>query len=508
MKKLFPILIPLILFATIFLTWLLSFPYLLWAKEANGFFACTHDYFAWAHSQDTPFLSIVAGDWLTQLFRFPAVGALIQATVVLLTYAALQLLLRRLCVHCWGYLLSVVVAMGIWFLQFHEESLAYTFPALSFLLLLVAVAYLPRWWQLITFPLSYLFLPVHAFHIWMLVAVVILVTLRYPHHRPIASCGLPQRVVSLLIVAVCAVAFIYRHSDRREHLHFLVATERWEALSNLLGGEGKCENVDSPYLLLALSQQGLLGDYIFHYPVNSEEYYLYAGYATRDAYFFNQHFYAHLGLWNEAIHMAYQEKTRTRYPMSFRVLMSLVKLETARGDYRQASKYLDLLDRASFYHSWVAKHRPTAEQLATTDTQHDEATFFFTDSSLKNLHYAATIGHGNEAVQHYYLCALLIRKNLMAFVNHLKEHPEIIEAGLPNHYWEALILADAQGFRIDGLSMFPGLYERFMDFQKLLGTQDRETLLSRYKNTYWFNYYFLTFPEDQNTNPGIIRREQ
>lgn len=464
----------------IWICWFFLFPYLLWAKEANSFFSFTSDYYNWTLTQPNSF-GVLVGDYLTQFYRFPAIGALIQALLAVTVFCVVVFILRRLRVPSWLWWIATLASVYLWHISFDEESLVKSIPYLFFFVVLALVVF----------------------------ALTKIKSVRSLIEKISTDDALYHRSYITVIVSVLLVSgyFVYawhntelKKQERWANIQFLAYTNRWDALSDMVCHQETYDNMEMPYMLLSLSHQGHLGDGIFHYPVNSEEFFLYLGVGTRDAYFFNQLWYAHLGMVNEAIHMAYQEKTRTRYPMSFRILMNLIKFETERGDYRQANKYLDLLNRSSCYKSWVEKHRPTAQQIAESNTNHSASTFFITDSTLKNLYYEVNSGSENKALHNYYLSALLIRKNLLAFVKHINEHRFVIEDGIPSNFWEAIILADAQGFHVEGLSMFPGLYERFMDFQSLLGKQDKKTIMERYRDSYWFNYYFLTFPEDTNAN--------
>ena len=497
--------------AVVLFTWLQKFPFLMWEKESNGFFAWTDDYLEWVLSMPAP-ASVFCGDFLTQFFRFPLLGGLIQALGVLVVWLSLTVVMRRFRFPRWLEWIAVLPAAGLWWLQLGEEAMDSTLPFAWFCLATAAYVSLPwRWVRILVAIPTFFFLPTGAFIGWVVVVLVLEGALyagwTFPHTR---DRYFLSPVLSIVIFGACCLFLMRNESlqknERWANIRYLAYSERWNKLYDLVCQQEIYENMEVPYMLLALSQRQQLGDYIFHYPINSEEYYLYIGMGTRDAYFFNQLFYAHLGMYNEAIHMAYQEKTRTRYPMSFRILMNLVRFEKACGDYRQADKYLDLLGRATCYGGWVAKHRPTREQIDGTDTSKGVSTFFITDSTLKNLYYEVQMGSENLHLHYYYLNALLIRKNLLAFTKHINDHPFLLEERIPRHFWEAIILAKAQGFTVNNLNLLPGLYESFMDFQQLLGAQDKASIMKNYRYTYWFNYYFLTFPEDKAGGIKVVQK--
>ena len=80
--------------AVVLFTWLQKFPFLMWEKESNGFFAWTDDYLEWVLSMPAP-ASVLCGDFLTQFFRFPLLGGLIQALGVLVVWLSLTVVMRR-----------------------------------------------------------------------------------------------------------------------------------------------------------------------------------------------------------------------------------------------------------------------------------------------------------------------------------------------------------------------------------------------------------------------------
>ena len=126
----------------------------------------------------------------------------------------------------------------------------------------------------------------------------------------------------------------------------------------------------------------------------------------------------------------------------------------------------------------------------------DDETVYMTNATLNNLYNIVQAGNINIPLNHYYLCTLLIRKNLLAFTNHLRDNSYVLKNVIPQHYMEALILADAFGFKIKGLDFPDLLVRQFNEFQSLIGKKDMAMIQAKYKNTYWYNYYFMTFPDD------------
>jgi len=498
--------IVLITAVAVILCWFQWFPYLLWEKEANSFFSWTNDYLRWVSTMPAP-ASVLLGDFLTQFYRFPLIGSMLQAVFVIAVYLSGLTILRRFNVPGWLDWIPVVAAAILWIYQFDEESLVRTMPYVSFFFWLAIFSVIPGIWKRMTVIVpAFLFLPLKVFFIWMAVAFALWIIIRKDWRWDRSRSD--RYFISVIIAAAVIGGTLWYNTSNEDHrkaerlgnIQFYAFTERWDALSRLICHPEKYENAEVPYILLTLSSRGLLGDRIFHYPIYSEDFFLFSGVGTRDAYFFNQLFYDHLTMYNEAVHMVYQEKTRTRYPMSFRILMNLVKFESHRGDYVQVNKYLDLLNTATCYKSWVKSHRPSAEETAATDTRSQRRTFFITGNTLSNLHYETECGNLNADMNTYYLCSLLIRKNLQAFINHIKSHTYLIDNYIPSHFLEAMILADAQGFKIGGMTFSQDLYERFTDFQRMIGEQDKEGIISKYRDTYWFNYYFMTLPEESSSD--------
>jgi len=44
----------------------------------------------------------------------------------------------------------------------------------------------------------------------------------------------------------------------------------------------------------------------------------------------------------------------------------------------------------------------------------------------------------------------------------------------------------------------PSVIQQFNEFQSFIRTKNRRAILAKYQYTYWYNYYFTTFPQDSN----------
>lgn len=473
MKQKYIILLSLIIAPLIFCIWFFFFPYMLWEKEATSFFVFTPDYFHLVMDGKGGIPALI-GNYLLQFYRWPFIGALLQALFPTIVLLSVMHIIHRFSIGKKWYFLSLLPALWVAWNQFQEEFL--TDSVLYALLSILA-------------------------------AIVIEICYRFiGWNTDIDEKKKVNKKEKLYYLIPCLffVGFAFfvlqnkrlKKQERNYNMEYFAYSGRWNKLLDLIGNDDKNEMKDLCYVTLALSESGILGDRLFHYPVNSEEYFLFMGDASLHGTFFNQLFYEHIGVYNQAIHQAFQEATKSKYGMSFRVLMNLIRFNIALGNEKMANKYMDILSHASCYGDWIEYQRKELEVSLKKERKMDDETVYMTNATLNNLYNIVQAGNINIPLNHYYLCTLLIRKNLLAFTNHLRDNSYVLKNVIPQHYMEALILADAFGFKIKGLDFPDLLVRQFNEFQSLIGKKDMAMIQAKYKNTYWYNYYFMTFPDD------------
>lgn len=458
----------------IFFIWFVYYPYTLWAKEATSFFIWTPDYIHLTMSGNGGIPALI-GNFLLQFYRWPLIGATFQAVFPTLILLAVMHVIYRLPISKDWYIIALLPALVVAWYQFTENQL------------IISVR-----WVLI----------------FIMIAIIIEILFRVFKKETVIQPqnGLAKRIVlsavSLILMACFYVKAVsnaeYKLTERTNRLDYYAYTSRWNDILNLIGNNTNATGRDLCYITLALNQQGKLGDYIFHYPVNSEEYFLNLGVASEQGTFFNQLFYSNIGLYNQAIHQAFQEATKTKNGMSFRVIMNLIKYNIAIGNEQMANKYMDILSHASCYAEWIVKRRIELAASLKSERKEDPQTVYMTNTTLRNLYSFVQAGNENVALNNYYLCALLIHKNMLAFTAHLNTHKYLLKDGIPIHYMEALVLAATQGYTVEGVSIPDSYIQRFNEFQSLIKTRNQPAIAAKYKFTYWYNYYFMTFPDDPN----------
>ena len=486
----------------IFITWYRLFPYTLWAIESNGFFVWTPDHMHWIWSQHAGF-SVFLSSFFAQFFRWPAIGALLQTLFAFIVLCSSLIVLNRLKLPKAFLSVALLPVMGLWIKQCQDDTLFFSVQFASFFLIWAISCRIERWYFRILFLVPLYFSLTWNFFFIALPIVIGVEFLLKRQHCLDTKREYKIATVYLIPVLLLGGSYYYIGTEKtyraKEHDHevaYLAYSQKWNHLLNLIGIRDHTPE-ELRYILLGLSHKNMLGDVIFHYPVNSEEFFLFNGDMSKEACFFNELFYAHVGLYNEAIHQAFLEATHTDSGMSFRVLMNLVKFNISSGNRVLARKYMDVLSHATCYGDWVEKERALMSALPSGDAPPADR-FFMTNSTLRNLHRITQNGYKNEKLNHYYLCALLIRKNLLAFTAYLNKHLFLIEERIPVHYMEALVLAATQGFRVKGVRIPPSVIQQFNEFQSFIRTKNRRAILAKYQYTYWYNYYFTTFPQDSN----------
>ena len=458
----------------IFFIWFMYYPYTLWAKEATSFFVWTPDYLHLTMSGKDGIPALI-GNFLLQFYRWPLIGAALQALFPTLILLLGMHIIYRLPISKDWYIIALFPALAVAWHQFTENQL------------ITSVC-----WTLI----------------FIVGAIIAEILSRILKKRTVISSkgGWAKKIIlSVIALALMASFFVkvisneqYKMTERTNRLDYYAYTGRWNDILNLIGNNTNATGRDLCYITLALNHLGKLGDYIFHYPVNSEEYFLNLGVASEQGTFFNQLFYSNIGLYNQAIHQAFQEATKSKNGMSFRIIMNLIKFNIAIGNEKMADKYMDILSHAVCYTDWIAKRRAELAASLKLERKKDPQTVYMTNTTLRNLYNFIQAGNENVALNHYYLCALLIRKNMLAFTAHLNSHKYLLKDGIPIHYMEALVLAATQGYMVEGVSIPDSYIQRFNEFQSMIKARNLSAIAAKYKFTYWYNYYFMTFPDDPN----------
>lgn len=467
MKKI----ILLITFVILWAAWYLCYPhYLVWL-EGYGFFSTLPDFtdIYMDFPRDVP---RYVGAFLLQFYAVPGVGPAVQALLPLLSVLCLYMIVRRLFKDSDGLLWIPFVALPIYvFNQMDDMTLTRSVTILS-----CAVA-------------------------GMLAAM--LCTLKA---RPFA--GMPEFLrnrylaLSVIIASVCiSTVIIVKKSPLNgqyediAHLECLAENKDWDKILEMVSvQESVKDEFKRKYVLLALSQTGMLPDYAFRYGLSSPDDFVYTNAEDPFKLNFNILFYRSLGMNNPAVHQAYQQAVQSLPGATFHSLRTLADIYLENKDYVMAKKYLDILDHSTCHGKWVRERRPLLEAIKDAIPEYKEKDDdFILDSFFRDISSMLDRNIGDTRYADLIMCGVLSRKDGNTFFQVFNAvAPSLYSTGrkIPDLYQEALLLIAGkepevmQMYRID-----EDVCERFEDFTDLIRAGKVVQAKRKYSGTYWAYVY-------------------
>ena len=440
--------IPVLLFAAVFLVSWLCQPFTLICQEYEGLFLTTPDGWARAFAQPLP-LSGIVSDFLIQFFRDPVYGALIEAALITLVF----LLARGVCVRL-GFSSDSVPALGACVLWYFLSRASQPKVAVATLLILLVL--------------------------WLLSLLLF---------RRSKKAWLPDWPMALGIVLAASAFTVFSPAVQRTERFSRVKRDAlygvWDDLLKTVPPSVAEKDPElTPFALLALSGKEQLGSRMFTYPVYEEndlDMVLYDGpteYYT--SLLFKACLYQYLGCYNEAIHNYYQWSTQLQKGTSFVVLRRLVELYYLQGNYTLMEKYCRILDHSCANGTYVRHFRALAAK--GTPREPEEAAVRATipvigHDPLYNLLLLEANGSHSPLSGDRLLATLLLKNNAAQFISAL-ERMNFADGKIPVLYQEALLVWTQDPDRVDR-----AVLERYMDYRRDVLQLTPDALLERYKGT-------------------------
>lgn len=440
--------IPVLLFAGVFLVSWLCQPFTLICQEYEGLFLATPD--AWARAFAQPFpLSGIVSDFIVQFYRDPVYGALFTALIVTGVFLLLRGVLSRLVPFADA--LSALGAGVLWvFLARSSEPKL----GVAVLLLLLVLWGLSR------------FLPAGKGKSWKI--------------------DLPMAAVLVLAAAAWTVfSPAVQRTERFSRVKRDALYGVWDdLLKTVPPSVAEADGELTPFALLALSGKGQLGDRLFSYPVYSENDLDMIDYDGASEYYtsllFKATLYQHLGCYNEAVHNYCQWATQLEKGTSFVVLRKLVEMYCLLGDYDLMEKYCRVLDRSLLNRSYVRHYRTLAAggKVRSSEPASVRSRIpVISHDPLYNLLMLEASGiHSTSSVDRT-LATLLLRGNEAQLRSGLEQMVPSYER-IPKHFQEAMMVLGIRSGAVD-----ESLIERYSVFQMDLQRLPEEDLVRRYRNT-------------------------
>ncbi len=458
-------------FVALWAVWYFGYHYFIIWLEGFSFFSTLPDFTTIMLKLPEDFARYV-GAFLLQFYSWPVLGALIMALLSMAVVVCLYVIVRRL---------------------FEKPESLYW----------VALLPLPvlGWFQSVDLTLSVVITCFMAAFVLML--IVLLATVRKKSFIHVPG-FLRNRWFALAISLVSVVTAMFlllndnslgRKIEGLARLEYYAENQQWDnILKTVSTEEAKKDEHKRKYVLLALSEKGILPDYAFRYGLSSQDDFTFLKVEEPLCLNFNVLFYKSLGMYNYQIYQLYQQSVQSLPGMSFDSVRELADAYLKLKDYDLAKKYIDILSHSTCHKSWVAERLPVLESIKDADTEYVvNGSPFFLMSFLPDISSMYDRHADDPKFAHFMLCAILSEKNGEIFYNVFKIVAKHLYANgehIPRLYQEALLLfASKEPEILDKYPIEKQVWDRFVDFTNLMQQGKTAQANRKYADTYWAYVY-------------------
>ena len=455
--------------------WVLFFRHtLIWA-EGVSFFSFAPD-FTGLQMRVPEDIFAYCGAFLLQFFRWPIVGALILALMVLVVVICFDIAVYRLTHKPWLSSMSFVPAAAMIAMLPRgltlERPLIWCSLAIFVALLAWAAGYLPALRILKTGKSG------------GIVCIVIIPT--------------------VLLVIGCIYAARnpeYRMYERLYKLEHLAEAKDWDTILEEISPEDSAtDHIDRRFALLALFSKGILADNMLSYGITSADDLIFPNTDEAEAQYFNALFYGELGFDNETLHQMYQGNNQTRFGMSNRALRRIAETYIRQGNADLAEKFLIILNSTPLHGKWVKSRVRELEAKSMNVCKKDPKDGTVPVRLKSPTPLISDVGRmvsaypTNKKYADLLLCGLLASRELDKFYKVFRilapnvypvattKHPRIIQ--------EALLLCSFTYPDIVNYAKFDKYNaDAYNDFIGMMNRGEKMKAMSKYPNSYWKYFY-------------------
>lgn len=318
----------------------------------------------------------------------------------------------------------------------------------------------------------------------------------------------PILLVSGIVVVLASLFLFYsnktmRHNEDCYHYVSLAETGNWQKLLEEIRQD---EDIDSDlkqkYALLAEAASGTLPDHLFQYNINNPEDFLFRHQRNALGCIFNRQFYAHIGIYDEAMHNAFEYAMQQTNGNCFSSLRHMTEYAVKTGDFPVAEKYLTILGKSMTHGTFIAEQKKKIEEMKengktpSVPLRYDNfiGGYPFNSEMVRLLQEFPQ----NKKILDYLLCGLLLQKDLVKFRIILRGFPLYKEEQLPAAYAEASAMVSAEGGTIKDMFSYDNSYDQsFRDFYSMYRNNSTEAA-SAYPTTFWRYFFFEPLPAESS----------
>ena len=325
--------------------------------------------------------------------------------------------------------------------------------------------------------------------------------------------NLNNKIVNISICAVAAICLIANMVTNYNAESMLICKvdkmtryKNWGGIVKLMDNQKSTSKIANCYLNIALNELGLLDSKMFNFKQLGSEGLAATDVDAQDKSIVNSEIYFRLGLMNIAERLAIDATESTQcHQKSARQYKRLAEINIIRKNKALAYRYLNKLENTMFYSAWAKRAKAYLNNPDKVEPLSDwkieplkfENDIFFTPIYKSDFFISLLANNPNNAkLFNYYVCSLLLEKNLEKLYTFIGQYRPEGELGI--HVYEAILLylasnpSKADEFK-KVMSENSPLTQKFQNFSNLIsatGGSDPATAEALYGKTYWYYYAF------------------
>lgn len=352
----------------------------------------------------------------------------------------------------------------------------------------------------------------HALHYYAAIAFllnVLLASLLVTYYRSFSK---RMKYIFFIIQILIAAAILHAGTEKYNNEKIYVAkqldyysrTKQWKKLLELDGLRSQQNFMHACYQNLALSELGMMGNFLFRYSQPGIEGLIIPWDQSVTSSMLLSDVYYRMGNIALAQEMAFEGLVSTERGMNPRLLLRLVQTNIIFGHNEVALKYIRILENTYSYSKAASYYRNLIENPKLMDVEQELMDKRKCVNGVDLLTTTTQIEHIIQIVKsypeydpalHYYGALCLISKNLMAFSDLVKIYEETGK-DMPLHFQEAFIIMHEKeqdkwkenGVTDDVINRFKAFRKDIIDVRRR-GGNPAYSLRAKYADSYW--YYFM-----------------
>ena len=444
--------------------WFFCYPYFLRWLEGFNFFSPLPDFSALNLDLPGKAFRYIAS-FLLQFFATPAAGAAIMAllplTVILSAWCTIKRLFNEADSLLWLAFLPLPFAVNA---QMGDITLV---PSVTWAVISVLAA-----------------------------LAVLMVTIFVKVRIPVPG-FLCRKWLNLVIIAIllCTSAFTVWNGEQNRRYEELTSLEyhadhhEWDKILEEVSRTDAIRNdYKRRYILLALSEKGMLADHAFTYGLSGSGDFIFSDVKDPLQQNFNMAFFSRLGLANPVVYHAYQQSLQSVIGLTSRSLRYLADTYLEIGDYGLAKKYMDILDRSGCNRRWLESRKPLLESIRNSEPAYNtDGEKFPWGQFLQDMKNLSERHPQNRKYADYMLCSLLADRHGFEFYDAFQKlAPVLYSERIPAIYQQALLMFISQKpEELEKYKIDESIMTGFMEYTDMLRTGRDSQARSKYAGTYW-----------------------